>query len=150
MKFAVIALSLLLALGSGCAATTVPGQQGDETIDRRIAECFRIDGVNNWRVIDERQLIVYGPGRNDAWHLTLFANCEGLDFTEVLAFRARGSTLICGDPGDEILFRDQRCSIVAVRAISPAEAELLRNPGLHDDIGKLPPSDTTRSGDESE
>ena len=85
MKFAVIALSLLLALGSGCAATTVPGQQGDETIDRRIAECFRIDGVNNWRVIDKRQLIVYGPGRNDAWHLTLFANCEGLDFTEVLA-----------------------------------------------------------------
>ena len=145
-----VALGLLLALGSGCATTPSPGQQAAEAATWRGAECFRIASVNNWRVIDRRQLIVYGPRRDDAWHLTLFANCEGLDFTEVLAFRARGSTLICGDPGDEILFRDQRCSIAAVRAISPAEVEILRNPGLHDDIGKLPPSDKKQSGDGSQ
>ena len=150
MKTVVIALGLLLALGSGCTATTAPTQPPDETIDRRAARCFRIANVDNWRVIDKRQLIVYGPGRNDAWQLTLFATCEGLDFTEVLAFRARGSNLICGDPGDEILFRDRRCGIVSVRAITPAEAEALRNPGVRDDIGKLPPSDKPQAGDRSE
>ena len=150
MKTVVIALGLLLALGSGCTTTTAPTQPPDETIDRRAARCFRIANVDNWRVIDKRQLIVYGPGRNDAWQLTLFATCEGLDFTEALVFRARGSNRICGDPGDEILFRDRRCGIVSVRAITPAEVETLRNPGVRDDIGKLPPSDKPQAGEKRE
>ena len=150
MNYSMIALGLLVALVSGCAATTAPGQQASKTADGRATECFRISNVDNWRVIDRQQLIVYGPGRNDAWLLKLFASCEGLNFTEVLAFRARGSNLICGDPGDEILFREQRCSISSVRAITPAEAEMLRNPELRDDIGKLPPSGKQQAGGTSE
>ena len=52
----------------------------------RGARCFRVSTIDNWRVIDERQLVVYGPGRGEAWHLQLFAPCQGLRFTETLGF----------------------------------------------------------------
>ena len=32
----------------------------------RGARCFRVSTIDNWRVIDERQLVVYGPGRGEA------------------------------------------------------------------------------------
>lgn len=133
--FVLLALSL-----TGCA--TAP--QGADPADAdapRWANCFRISTVDNWRVIDNRSLIVFAAGRNNAFHVRLFSSCTGVNFTEVMGFRARGSQFICGDPGDEILFRDNRCAISSVRAISPAEAEALRSERIREDIGRDPALD---------
>ena len=78
-----------------CRSTRSP-----QRVARAAFACRLID---NWRVIDDRQLVVYGPGRGEAWHLQLFAPCQGLRFTETLGFRASGTDWICGDPGDAVL-----------------------------------------------
>lgn len=104
----------------------------------RGARCFRVSTIDNWRVIDERQLVVYGPGRGEAWHLQLFAPCQGLRFTETLGFRASGTDWICGDPGDVVVWRANRCSISAVRPVSPAQLKMLFDEDVREDIGRMP------------
>ena len=133
---------LLWIVCAGCAPQHAREQaqpvEDEAPAAPRAARCFRVADVYNWRVIDDRQLIVYAPGRRDAWHLRLFATCTGLRFTEVLAFRAAGTDRICGDPGDEIAWRGNRCSIAAVRAVSPAEVKALLDKRVRDDIGRDP------------
>lgn len=139
-----VPLAMLLCFASvGCAPTArqdeAPGGDADGAFAQsRAARCFRVSTIDNWRVIDERQLVVYGPGRSEAWHLRLFAPCHGLRFTETLGFRAAGTDWICGDPGDVLAWRENRCAISAVRPVSPAEAKLFFDRNVRDDIGKLP------------
>ena len=140
MRHAGQAFVLLTLLLAGCG--TVPqGSDTPEADASRWANCFRISTVDNWHVIDNRSLIVFAAGRNNAFHVRLFSSCTGVNFTEVMGFRARGSQFICGDPGDEILIRDNRCAISSVRAISPAEAEALRRERIREDIGRDPALD---------
>jgi len=134
---------MLLTLS--CAQQPAPDASGTAAADEerspartRLANCFRPMDVDNWRVLDDRRMIVFGPGRRGAWQLDFFGSCHGVGFAEVLAFRARSSSWLCGDPGDEIIWRENRCSIRAVRALAPAELELLLNPDVRDDIGKNP------------
>jgi len=115
----------------------------------RTARCFRVSTIDNWRVIDDRQLVVYGPGRSETWHLQLFAPCHGLRFTETLGFRAAGTDWICGDPGDVVAWRENRCAISAVRPVSPAEAKLFFDRNVRDDIGRLP-ADPPATGNRKE
>ena len=132
-------LTMLLALG-GCAAqpTEVVADPADRIPLR--ARCLRIADVDNWRVIDSRNLIVYGPRRDDAWHAVMFGSCIRLPMAETIAFHSRGSTELCGRAGDEILLRGERCAIRSLQRISPAEAALLLDRNVRGDIGKLPPA----------
>ena len=136
-RHAVQAVVSLAFFVTSCASAPQGPETTDAAVSRR-ANCFRISSVDNWRVIDNRNLIVYADGRNNAFHVRLFSSCTGVNFTEVMGFRARGSQFICGDPGDAILFRDNRCAISSVRAISPAEAEALRSERIREDIGRDP------------
>ena len=104
----------------------------------RALRCFRVGEIDSWRVIDDRQLVVYGPGRKQAWYLKLFMACDGLRTTDVLGLRSAGADLVCGEPGDDVVWRDRRCPISEVRALSPAEAKALLDGDVRDDIGKLP------------
>jgi Family of unknown function (DUF6491) len=148
-----VAALLVLAAGAGCAAPasppSTPVDADPPLAGGRALRCFRIAEVDNWRVIDERQLVVYTRGRRQAWHLKLFMRCDGLHFTETMGFTAGGANLICGDPGDDIVFRGRRCAISEVRAISPAEERALLDGGVHDDIGKLP-AQTSQEGEGDE
>lgn len=120
--------------------TPQEAEQAQEKASLRRANCIALERVDNWRVIDNRRMIVYGRGRDSAWQVDFFGSCDGIAFAETVAFHAPGSRMLCGDPGDAILYRERRCPIRAVRAISPAEIEILRNPAIHDDIGKMPPA----------
>lgn len=130
----------LVALLTACATVGTPPGDRDADFVPRTERCVRIDRIDNWRVIDNRQLIVFTARRAEAWHLKLFGACINLRNTEVLAFRARGSNLLCGDPGDEILMRGERCAVRSMVAVSPLEAEALLSPGVDQDIGKMPPA----------
>jgi hypothetical protein len=124
-------ISVLVLAGSfigACATGGNPETGVEQDWEPKPARCLRIDRIDNWRVIDSRQLIVYGPRRDEPWHLRLFTTCTPLRSSEVVGFRARGTDMLCGDPGDEILVRGQRCAIRSLRAISPLEAAALLNP----------------------
>lgn len=127
---------------TGCAARPAPGGAAAEPAaplsGARAARCFRVSAIDSWRVIDDRQLVVYGPRRDQAWLLKLFSPCDGLRFTEVLGFRASGMDLVCGDPGDDIVWQGRRCPISSVRALAPAEARALTDSKVRDDIGRMP------------
>ena len=146
---AAIILPLAVVL-AGCAAS------GDtaaisETAQARTERCLRISDIDNWRVVDNRQLVVYGQRKGDAWHLRLFTSCTDLSFSETVAFRARGSTLLCGDPGDEIITRGGRCPIASMRRIDAVGIAELFDPKVRKDIGKLPPRDNpTPPGNQQE
>jgi hypothetical protein len=107
----------------------------------RALRCLRVDRIDNWRVIDSRQVIVYGPRRSEAWLLQVFPGCTALRHSETLAFRTFGGDMLCGDPGDEILLRGERCAIRSMRPVSPAEEAALTDPEVRTDIGKMPPSE---------
>lgn len=121
----------------GCATFSAP-RSGEPPPTAEAPKCFRVSSIDDWRAVDERRLLVYGPRRDDVWLLRLFSSCPGLNFTQELGFRARGTAFICGDPGDEILFGDTRCAINSVRMISPAEAAALSDSNVREDIGKDP------------
>lgn len=134
-------MALALLLG-GCAAPQRPS--GSEAAEGPAAppRCLRIDRIDNWRVIDSRRMLVYGRPAREAWLMEFFGSCQGIGFAETLAFRARGTELLCGDPGEEVLLRGARCAVRSFRRVNPAEEATLTQPGVRDDIGKLPPAAT--------
>jgi len=141
---------LLFALCAGCAPELPPGparMAPDDPVlaNTRAQRCFRVGDIDSWQVIDDRQLVVFGRRHEQAWQLRLFGSCIGLDFAETLGFRAVGTDLVCGDPGDELLSRERRCPIAAVRALSPADVKILLDGDVHEDIGKPPSGDASRA-----
>ena len=116
-------------------------EEPDNQRQARGERCLRVSDIENWRVIDNRQLVVFGRRRDEAWHLKLFSSCNDLGFSETIAFRARGMDLLCGDAGDEIVTRNGRCPVSSMRRIGPAEVAELTDKRVRKDIGRLPPRD---------
>jgi len=147
--------ALLLCFACAACTPSAPrdeargAEAGDALAIGRGARCFRVLSVDNWRVIDERQLVVYGRGRGETWHLQLFAPCQGLRFTETLGFRASGTDWICGDPGDVVVWRENRCPISAVSRVSPAQLKMLFDKDVREDIGRMP-AGAPATGDRNE
>ncbi len=137
-----MACAVLLAGCAGTGDTTGKPDGNTEAPQSRTQRCLRISDIDNWRVVDNRQLVVYGQRRDDVWHLRFFSSCTDLSFSETVAFRARGSTLLCGDPGDEIITRGGRCPIASMRRIDAVGIAELLDPTVRKGIGKLPPRDT--------
>lgn len=133
-------LPFVLVLTS-CSPATMKDAAPAEADQRqsRTERCLRVSDIQNWRVIDNRQLLVFGRRKEDAWHLKLFASCTDLGISETVAFRARGSNLLCGDPGDEIITRNGRCPVSSMRRVGAAEIAELTDKRVRKDIGKLPP-----------
>lgn len=139
-----IALVFLAAasLVTGCAGSPpAPDEAAAEPLPRSL-RCLRVDRIDNWRVIDSRQAIVYGPRRSEAWLLQVFPGCTALRHAETMGFRTFGGDTLCGDPGDEILLRGERCAIRSMRPVSPAEEAALTDPDVRTDIGKMPPAES--------
>lgn len=131
-------LALLAAACTGTGTGTNPEAASAQTAEiPRSQRCFRLSDIDSWRVIDDRQLIVRTTGGHN-WYLQLFGHCSDLRFAETVGFRSVGVTQICGDPGDVILVREQRCSIRSSRPVGPAEIEELLNPAVRGNIGKDP------------
>jgi Family of unknown function (DUF6491) len=135
-SLAALAVSALFA----CSATApAPDAASPVPLQARGERCLRVSDIQNWRVIDNRQLLVFGRRSGEVWHLKLFSSCMDLGISETVAFRARGSNLLCGDPGDELITRNGRCPVASMRRVGPAEVAELTDKRVRKDIGKLPP-----------
>ena len=136
-RSAVKVFSIILGLTSlaGCQSAT---QQDSE--DRAPRACFRVNDVYSWKVIDRKTMIVYAPNRKTAYKVNFFGSCHGINFAEELAFHTHGGDRICGSAGDEIIIPrdDEHCSINNVTRLSDADLEILTNPEIDPDIGKMP------------
>lgn len=138
---------LILGLAGACAPGTRAPDEAPPEPQARSERCLRVSDIQNWRVVDNRQLVVFGRRPEDAWHVRLFASCSDIGIAETVAFRARGTNLLCGDPGDEIITRSGRCPIASLRRISPLEVTELTDRRVRKDIGKLPPREQTATPD---
>ncbi len=91
-----------------------------------------------FEVLDDRNLIVFAPGRSDPYHMQVSPASSGLRHATVLAFEA-SSAQICGYAGDSLLVEQpggglQRLSVIGVyRLDGPALA------GLEARFGKAAP-----------
>jgi len=142
-SIALLPCALFLASCSPATTKDAAPVAADER-QSRTERCLRVSDIENWRVIDNRQLIVFGRHKEDAWHLKLFAACTDLGISETVAFRARGTNLLCGDPGDEIITRNGRCPVSSMRRVGAAEIAELTDKRVRKDIGKLPPREQAK------
>lgn len=113
---ALLAVAAFLSVGSAYAADT--GK------DR---ECLFSSQPQSWRVLDQQQLIIWGPSQKDAYLVKLFAPVQDLRFTETLAFIDDDHNgMICGDGGDKIAVPGSKVSsfptiITSMRKVDDAE-----------------------------
>lgn len=130
--FAAPATVLVAALLAGCAAVGDGGQPARPSVragEFGEASCFLRRTVMDFEVLDDRNLIVFAPGRSDPYHMQVSPASSGLRHATVLAFEA-SSAQICGYAGDSLLVEQpggglQRLSVIGVyRLDGPALAGL--------------------------
>ncbi len=117
--------SLLLVLAAGL----LTGNTQAADTSTRSRDCLFTSQPQSWRVLDQQQLVIWGPSQKDAYLVKLFAPVQDLRFTESLAFIDDDHNgMICGDGGDKIAIPDSKVSsfptiISSMRKVD--EAELL-------------------------
>ncbi|MGC3982907.1 MAG: DUF6491 family protein [Steroidobacteraceae bacterium] len=90
-------------------------------------ECLFSSQPQSWRVLDQQQLVLWGPSSKDAYLVKLFAPVQDLRFTESLAFIDRDHNgMICGDGSDQIAIPNSKVSsfptiITSMRKVDDAE-----------------------------
>jgi hypothetical protein len=107
-------LVLLLSLLYGAAMAAEDELGADPT--PRGKDCFWVDTVHSWRVLDPKNLIVYAPSRRCPYHVELMHTCQGVRFAEHIGFRDTDAR-ICGWGGDTLIIPHElpvRCPITAV------------------------------------
>jgi hypothetical protein len=100
MKIALIVASTIAALGiaraaSGTNPDPVPGASKDE--------CVFVRNINNWRVLDTRNVVLYAPNESRAYLMQLAAPVSDLEYSFKVAFidRDRDGQL-CGRSFDKV------------------------------------------------
>lgn len=87
-------------------------------------DCFLRRAASDFQVLDDRNVIVFAPGRADAYHVQVSLPLTDLRFADTLAFESRSSR-ICGYAGDELVVAStgsslRRASVTGVYRLEPA------------------------------
>lgn len=129
MRHAVVAAAAVLALAA-CAADAPPRSHGPTATT--LPPCVQLSRVRSFEQLDGRNLVLFAPDRQHAYHVELAASCQGLRPGLGLEVQSRAGRL-CGH-GDEYLLPspllpqpgggfDSRCRVSAVR---PLDASALQ------------------------
>lgn len=81
--FLFLAVSLGLLFGPALTAHAAPEEAGDENRSDRAG--FFVSQFRDFRAIDNRHVVLYGPSRKHAFLATTFGYCNGLTFAESIA-----------------------------------------------------------------
>jgi hypothetical protein len=118
----------VLVWGALCSAgvLTTSAQAAEADKEARKRECLFTNQPQRWTVLDQQQLVVWGPSSKDAYLMKLFAPISDLRFTETLAFIDDDHNgMICGS-GDKLAVPNSRVSsfptpIASVQRVDDAE-----------------------------
>jgi len=119
-----LSATLLAVAGSGCT-TIQPAQQAASQLpapdETGSAACFFRRLVASFHALDDSNLIVFAPGRSDAYHVRIEPPASAMAAATALAFTSR-SNRVCGAEDDAVFFEDSRraprYSIIAVSRLS--------------------------------
>ena len=95
-----------LGLASAIAGITASLAEDDgpgPAWERSGDECIFSRNVRDFDVIDNKNVILEGPGRSRIYLVTLFAPCSGIRFSSTMAVSGT-SGRICGGHNDRIAF----------------------------------------------
>ena len=130
----VILWMAVAAMAAGCASNydererpPRPSVKGGEFGS---AACFLRRSVQDFEVLDDRNLIIFAPGKADAYHMQVSPPNGQLRFVHVLAFESPNSR-ICGYAGDDLVIADagigpRRLSVTGVYRLDAAALEGLQ------------------------
>lgn len=98
-RLSVMAIGAALISGvSTGAETSTPAQKADDNA------CIFSGTIQDWRALDSRNLVIWAPGRKDAYHVTLSFPLNDLKSVESIAvIDHNGDSRLCGFGMDEII-----------------------------------------------
>lgn len=115
---AALATGMLLA---ACQAT--PADDG--SAKRSSPDCVFFSTVYDWQPLDEVNLIIWAPGRDDMYHVRLTMPLMGLKFAHTIAFvDTDRDRRLCTFGRDALVYRDgslsQRSTLFSMERVDPA------------------------------
>lgn len=112
---------LSLSIFAGCASTPGEPTAASEDIDYRGSDCILIPTIRDYRTLDDRNLLIYGPA-NRAYFVTLFRPSFELRSSFQMGFSSRDDQL-CPYGGDGIVVGGLNPEEVGVQSISRVDEE---------------------------
>ena len=118
LKYIALASTTLLILGCASTESRDPAMAGSIRGD-----CFDIRQVHSWYAIDNRHVYLKETGKSQ-FLLTLFSNCRGLKFAEVIAL-SNQTGRVCSNDFGSIVYRDAgspvNCRIDGIERVESKE-----------------------------
>jgi hypothetical protein len=118
--------ALFLCVMAGCAATQEGEPVAEGDVDYSGSDCISIRTVRDYRQLDDRNLLIYGPA-NRAYFVTLFRPSFELRSSFQLGFSSRDDQL-CPFGGDAIVvgsLNREEIGIQSIDRVSEEQAEQL-------------------------
>ena len=112
---------LSLSIFAGCAGTSEERRAEAGDIDYRGSDCILISTIRDYRTLDDRNLLIYGPG-NRAYFVTLFRPSFELRSSFQMGFSSRDERL-CPYGGDAIVVGSLNREEIAIQSISRVSEE---------------------------
>jgi hypothetical protein len=110
------------------------------------SSCFNYRDIDNYRVLDRSNLIVYGRPSSKAYHIEISPPTSSIRGSDMISF-ASWSGRICGFAGDDLVIPNslynERHSIISVKALfeETAHYNLLVRFGKAEPIVEVEPED---------
>lgn len=130
---AVVSLSIL----AGCAGAPEERTAAAEDIDYRGSDCILIPTIRDYRTLDDRNLLIYGPAKR-AYFVTLFRPSFELRSSFQMGFSSRDDRL-CPYGGDAIVVGSLNREEIGIQSISRVSEEQVEQ--LLVRFGKKEPSE---------
>jgi hypothetical protein len=125
----VLFASALLAACAGTGSTPTTGTVSKQPLPTGESACFYAEQVQNFRVLDRSNLIVYAPNESNAYRVTISPPSTDLRFTDTVAFRPAAGR-ICGYAGQRLVvgaaLSPDVVAIINVARLSRASLDALR------------------------
>lgn len=110
-----------LSITVGCAQSPERETAARGDVDYNGSDCILIQTIRDYRSLDDRNLLIYGPA-DRAYYVTLFRPSFELSSSFQMGFESRDGQL-CPFGGDAIVVGSMRPEAIAIQSISRVSEE---------------------------
>lgn len=125
-------LLLIAGFSGGCSTLQSQEQVARPTVNPGefgTSACFFARQALDFEALDDRNLVVFAPSKDNAYHVQISPPAMDLRFANGVAFASR-NTQICGYAGDDLLLvngaSQRRYSVIGVYRLDAAALDALR------------------------